>query len=81
MSKKVKMIFPVPMSEATRPMVEAQLPPGVRRPDIEVEFVGAGRVMTLADSYYDMAIMEMARARAEIAYRFIYPTPPDCSYF
>lgn len=71
MSKKVKMIFPVPMSEATRPMVEAQLPPGVRRPDIEVEFVGAGRVMTLADSYYDMAIMEMAvieagmRAEAE----------------
>ncbi len=27
------------------------------------------------------AIMEMAKARAEIAYRFIYPTPPDCSYF
>lgn len=71
MSKKVKMIFPVPMSEATRSMVEAQLPPGVRRADIEVEFVGAGRVMTLADSYYDMAIMEMAvieagmRAEAE----------------
>lgn len=71
MSKKVKMIFPVPMSDATRPMVEAQLPAGFRRPDIEVEFVGAGRVMTLADSYYDMAIMEMAvieagmRAEAE----------------
>ncbi|MBR0565361.1 hydrogenase expression protein HupH [Azoarcus sp. L1K30] len=71
MSKKVKMIFPVPMSEATRPMVESQLPAGFRRPDIEVEFVGAGRVMTLADSYYDMAIMEMAvieagmRAEAE----------------
>lgn len=64
MSKKVKMIFPVPMSEATRPMVEAQLPPGVRRPDIVVEFVGAGRVMTLADSYYDMAIMEMAMIEA-----------------
>lgn len=60
MPRKIKMIFPVPMSDATRPMVESQLPPGVRRPDIEVEFVGAGRVMTLADSYYDMAIMEMA---------------------
>lgn len=60
MTKKVKMIFPVPLSDATRPLVESQLPPGVRRPDIEVEFVGAGHVMTLADSYYDMAIMEMA---------------------
>ncbi|MCV2219538.1 aspartate/glutamate racemase family protein [Thauera sp. Sel9] len=60
MSKKIRMIFPVPMSEATRPLVESQLPPGVRRPDIDVEFVGAGRTMTLADSYYDLAIMEMA---------------------
>lgn len=60
MKKRVKMIFPVPMSEATRPLVEAQLPAGVRRHDIDVAFVGAGRVMTLADSYYDMALMEMA---------------------
>ena len=60
MSKKVKMIFPVPLNEMTRPMVESQLPPGIRRPDIEVAFVGAGKFMTLADSYYDMAIMEMA---------------------
>lgn len=60
MSKKIKMIFPVPMSDATRPMVESQLPPEFRRPDIDVEFVGAGAHITLADSYYDMAIMEMA---------------------
>lgn len=60
MSKKVKMIFPVPLSDATRPMVEAQLPVGLARPDIEVVFVGAGQVLTLADSYYDMALMEMA---------------------
>lgn len=34
--KRIKMIFPVPMSEATRPLVESQLPPGIQRPDIEV---------------------------------------------
>lgn len=60
MKKRIKMIFPVPMSEATRPLVESQLPPSLLRDDIEVSFVGAGRVMTLADSYYDMAIMELA---------------------
>jgi allantoin racemase len=66
MSKKVKMIFPVPLNEATRPMVEAQLPPSFLRKDIEVEFVGAGQVLTLADTYYDMAIMEMAVIEAGI---------------
>lgn len=60
MAKRIKMIFPVPMSDATRPMVESQLPAEMIRPDIEVCFVGAGQQMTLADSYYDMAIMEMA---------------------
>jgi allantoin racemase len=60
MSKRVKMIFPVPMSDETREMVESQLPRTVVRDDIEVDFVGAGRCITLADSYYDMAVMEMA---------------------
>ena len=64
--KRIKMIFPVPMSEATRPLVESQLPPSMQRPDIEVEFVGAGQVMTLADSYLDMAVMEMAVIQAGI---------------
>lgn len=36
MGKRVKMIFPVPMSEGTRPMVESQLPPEFQRSDIEV---------------------------------------------
>ena len=58
--KRVKMIFPVPLSEATREMVESQLPPEFQREDIEVTFVGAGRVLTLTDTYYDMAIAEMA---------------------
>ncbi|MCL2657115.1 MAG: aspartate/glutamate racemase family protein [Betaproteobacteria bacterium] len=58
--KRVKMIFPVPLSDATRAMVESQLPAEFQRPDIEVTFVGAGRVSTLTDTYYDMAIAEMA---------------------
>ena len=66
MSKRIKMIFPVPMSEATRPLVESQLPAELIRPDIEVSFVGAGQVLTLADSYYDMAIMELAVIQAGI---------------
>lgn len=60
MKKRIKMIFPVPMSEATRPLVESQLPDSMVRDDIDVSFVGAGQVMTLADSFYDMAIMEAA---------------------
>lgn len=66
MSKRIKMIFPVPMSEATRPMVESQLPPGIGRSDIKVVFVGAGNTITLADSYYDMAIMELSVIQAAI---------------
>lgn len=66
MGKRVKMIFPVPMNEATRPMVESQLPPEFRRSDIDVSFVGAGSTITLADSYYDMAIMELAVIQAGI---------------
>lgn len=64
--KRIKMIFPVPMSDATRPLVESQLPASMKRPDIDVEFVGAGEVMTLADSYLDMAVMEMAVIQAGI---------------
>lgn len=66
MKKRIKMIFPVPMSEATRPLVESQLPVSLMRPDIDVSFVGAGLVMTLADSYYDMALMELAVIEAGI---------------
>ena len=66
MKKRIKMIFPVPMSDATRPLVESQLPASLVRDDIDVSFVGAGQVLTLADSYYDMAIMENAVIEAGI---------------
>lgn len=59
MSKRIKIIFPVPMNDATRTMVESQIPPQFIRPGYEVEFVGSSGLMTLANSYYDMSIMEM----------------------
>ena len=59
MSKRIKIIFPVPMNESTREMVESQLPPEFIRPGYEVEFVGSSGLMTLANTYYDMSIMEM----------------------
>ncbi|WP_315857456.1 aspartate/glutamate racemase family protein [Burkholderia anthina] len=58
--RRIKMIFPGPMSDQTRGLVESQLPPGIVRDDIEVGFFGAGRHITLADTYYDMAVMERA---------------------
>lgn len=66
MKKRIKMIFPVPMSESTRALVESQLPKALLRDDINVSFVGAGQQLTLADSYYDMAIMEHAVIAAGI---------------
>jgi len=67
MKKKIKIIFPVPLNENTRDMVEAQLPAELIRPEFEVAFVGSKRLMTLADSYYDMAIMEMIVLEAGLA--------------
>lgn len=64
--KRIKVIFPVPMNEHTRPLVESQLPADIVRPGFEVEFVGAGKALTLADSYYDMALMELAVIQAGI---------------
>ncbi len=59
MSRRIKVIIPIPLGEHTRALVESQLPAELVRPGFEVEFVGSNRLATLADSYYDMAIMEM----------------------
>jgi allantoin racemase len=58
MSKRIKVIFPVPMSEHTRELIETQIPADFIGPNFDVEFVGSKRLMTLANSYYDMFIME-----------------------
>jgi len=59
MGKRVKVIFPVPMNESTRAMVAAQLPAALVHPGFSVELAGSAGLMSLADSYYDMALMEM----------------------
>ena len=59
MPKRIKVIFPVPMNEHTRELVESQIPPEFIAPGFECQFVGSKRLATLAQSYYDMAIMDM----------------------
>ena len=56
--KRIKVIFPVPLSEHTRELIETQIPREFIRPEFDVEFVGSKRLMTLADSYYDLFIMD-----------------------
>lgn len=58
MSKRIKVIFPVPLSEHTRERIETQIPRALIRPEFDVEFVGSRRLMTLANSYYDLFIMD-----------------------
>lgn len=58
MPRKIKVIFPVPLMPETRKLVESQVPPEFIRPEFEVTFVGSRRLMTLADSHYDLYIMD-----------------------
>ena len=69
--QRIKIIFPVPLADSTRKLVEAQLPSQLIGDRFSVEFVGSGAIVSMADSYYDMQLMEMAvieaglRAEAE----------------
>ena len=58
MGKKIKVIFPVPMSEHTRELIESQIPAEYIRSEFDVEFVGSKKLMSLANSYYDAYIMD-----------------------
>ena len=58
MTKRIKVIYPVPMSENTREAIETQIPAQFIDARFDVDFVGSKRLMTLANSYYDMFIME-----------------------
>ena len=40
MGKKIKIIFPVPLNEHTRELIENQIPAEYIRPEFDVEFVG-----------------------------------------
>lgn len=59
MAKRIKMIFPVPLNEHTRGMVEPQIPASMIPDGVEIEWVGSSRLMSMADSYYETLIMEM----------------------
>lgn len=67
MGRRVKVIFPVPMSEHTRGLIESQVPPEFIRPGYEVQFVGSRRLMSLAGSHYDLYIMDTIVIDAGVA--------------
>jgi len=67
MPKKIKMIFPVPLMEQTRALVESQIPPEYIRPGFSVQFVGSKRLMSLANSHYDLYIMDTIVIEAGVA--------------
>jgi len=46
------------MNEHTKDMVESQIPAELIGDNFQVEFAGSKELMTLADSYYDLFIME-----------------------
>jgi allantoin racemase len=51
--KRIKMIIPVPVPDAALKSFAAQLPPGLIRPDITVDFTCASRGGATLDSYYE----------------------------
>lgn len=67
MPKRIKIIFPVPMNEHTRGLIESQIPREFIRPEFDVQFVGSKRLATLANSYYDMYIMDTIVIEAGVA--------------
>lgn len=58
MPQRIKVIFPVPLSEHTRHLVEGQIPPALVRPGFVPEIVGSRRLMSLASTHYDLFVME-----------------------
>jgi len=58
MTHRIKVIFPVPLSPETRALVESQIPPEFIAPGFECDFVGSRRLMTMAESFYDLYIMD-----------------------
>jgi Asp/Glu/hydantoin racemase len=60
MSKRIKIIVPIPMDEAGVANRAAQLPADFIMPGAEVEFVSVGWGAALGDSYYDTMLMDMS---------------------
>lgn len=60
MKSRIKIIFPGPLDGLTRELIEAQLPKQLIGERYSVEFAGSTGISTLANSYYDMQLMEVA---------------------
>jgi len=56
--KRIKMIVPVPVPDAALRLFAAQLPPGLVRPDIQVDFVAAGGAPSTLDSAYEQTLAD-----------------------
>lgn len=69
MTQRIKMIIPVPVPPEALEAFAGQIPPGLRRPDVSVEFACAARGGRALDSLYEGAIADAycleAGARAE----------------
>jgi allantoin racemase len=57
---RIKMIVPVPVPDEALRLFAAQLPPGLVRKDIEVDFVAAGGKPSMLDSLYEMTLADTA---------------------
>ncbi|MCH4151686.1 MAG: aspartate/glutamate racemase family protein [Sphingobium sp.] len=68
-SLRIKMIVPVPLPPEALAGFAAQMPPGLVRPGIEVEFTGVRAGTSTLDSYYEASMADAfcleAGARAE----------------
>jgi allantoin racemase len=56
--KRIKMILPIPLPDAARPAFAAQLPPGLVRPDIQVDFCGVRAGTTVLDSLFEATLAD-----------------------
>lgn len=68
-SLRIKMIVPVPLPPEALAGFAAQMPPGLVRPEFEVEFTGVRAGTSTLDSYYEASMADAfcleAGARAE----------------
>jgi allantoin racemase len=67
MSKRIKIIVPIPMDEAGVANRASQLSGDMVAPGFDVDFVAVGWGAALGDSYYDSMLMDMSVFEAGIA--------------
>jgi allantoin racemase len=67
MSKRIKIIVPIPMDEAGVANRASQLSGAMIAPGFEVDFVAVGWGAALGDSYYDSMLMDMSVFEAGLA--------------